>query len=419
MKRLVPILTPESESDTGGGPTSDMEIIVGDGDDKDTSPSPAKISDDLVPADTGDDEETETEEEETTDDSEEETDSSDDETEEAEEPEVSDSFHRRPTVKEIEAKFPGVFKAFPGLKKEFFLAKQYRDVFSTPEEAKEAAERAPLFKAFEQDIIAGNSKLLLNSIKETGGEEALKSFANKFLPTLLELDRNEYVRVTKPLLVGVLKRCEEEGKKLDNKNVQNAAKLIHQMVFGSLEIKDVEEPKEDPRDKQIKDERNKLESERYTEFRDYVLSDGETAIANEITQRADPKKVLSEGIRKYIVRETFDALSEILSKDREHVSRMDRLFSDARNTLSNRNTWQASKTRIINAYLARARAEIPAIAKKLLSEVVKNNPTQRKETKSIPSGGTSRGTTSKNVTVKEAREKKMDAMSIIMAGAKE
>lgn len=411
----VPVLAPNTEE--GGGGTSEMDIIMGDeSTEEDSSPAPAKIDEELKPVGTEEDEE-EISDEETEDSVDEQEEESTDDTEESDE--IETDYTPRPTVKTIEAKFPGLFKTFPGLKQAFFLEKQYREIFATPDDAREAADKAPLFKAFEQDIIAGNSKLLLESIKENGGSDSLNEFVDRFLPTLLKTDKDSYVRATKPILVGVLKRVEEVGTKNENKNLINAARLIHQAVFGSLEIQELEAPKENPEKKKIVEERDQLNKERFEEFHSIVMNDGEAALVAEIEKRADPNKVLSEGMRKYVIKECFSQLMDVLSADKQHMARINSLWRQAKESLNDRSTWSQSKSRLISAYLARARAEVPAITKKLLSEALgKNKPVQRKETKVIPSGGTVRQNKSKVVSVGDARKAKMTDMDIIMSGSK-
>ncbi len=67
-----------------------------------------------------------------------------------------------PRKKEIEAKYPKIFKDFPQLERALFRNAAYSEVFATINDAKEAKQSLEDYNGFQSELMSGNIENVLN-----------------------------------------------------------------------------------------------------------------------------------------------------------------------------------------------------------------------------------------------------------------
>src|SRR5437762_7106149 len=96
--------------------------------------------------------------------------------------------------KDITKKYPNLFKDFPNLRHIFFHEKEYREIFPSVEEAKEAVEELNGLRELETALTSGTQQdveALIDSFKELG-DNVIPNFANNFLPSLKSINQELY-----------------------------------------------------------------------------------------------------------------------------------------------------------------------------------------------------------------------------------
>ena len=88
-----------------------------------------------------------------------------------------------PSFSEIKAEFPEFFKKFPQFRDLVFQQAEYRKIFSTVEDAKEANDDIVAFNGLRDGVLAGKADVLIDAIEETD-KAASERFALSFLPAL-------------------------------------------------------------------------------------------------------------------------------------------------------------------------------------------------------------------------------------------
>lgn len=273
--------------------------------------------------------------------------------------------------KEILAKYPTLFKEFPYLERAYYREQKFTELFPTIEDAQAGVEAKQTLDRFESDVMRGNTEVLLKAIKN----DSPKGFAklvDDYLPTLARVDEQAYYHVlgnvTKHTIVAMIREARRSG----NEALQSAAQLVNQFVFGTTEFRpptqlSKQEPEVEGKNKELE----QRESEFVRQQFDSVNSDLNTRInntlKNTIDANIDPKKSMSEYVRKNATREAIEMLESVLSKDTRFVALKDKLWEVA----FKENFSRASIERIKSAYLSRAKTLLPTVIKKARIDALK------------------------------------------------
>lgn len=296
---------------------------------------------------------------------------------------------KKATFKAVKAAFPDLFKKFPELKKSFFLAPQFLEVYPDVETAKEAATKATEFDALEGSLVGkGDPTLLLKTLSENN-PKAFKQVVENLPSVLRTLDESAYVALSTPIIEELLYFASKHGEKMGNKNLQLAAKHIANFVFtNGGEIPDVskrlegkaKEPSE--AEKELKKERDDRANEK---FEGAVMS-----VADLLT--VDINKIITnklDGVtafeRKQIIKETRSELDRVLSGDKSFQATLRGLWKRA----SEANYSEESKSRVRRAWLDRARTLAPGIRNRLRREALDartNEGSEEEGTKKVSAG---------------------------------
>jgi len=326
--------------------------------------------------------------------------------EESEEPkedeeETTEESIKAPEYKEIVAKYPKLFKDFPELKHTFFQNKEYRELFPTVEEAREAHEDVTGLRELENALIDGDEGSVagvMEAMKELG-EDVIPNFALGFLPALQKLDQGVYYNVITPVLISVVRNVYDAGVSNDNENYRNAALLVSQYLFrdqkvasGEKEVKLAERKvKDNKQDNELERERTSFRQERYTALYNDVVQSCDSQLLDIVLDGIDPKDTIPEGVRDLIAEKVVKEISKVLGNSSSHKSRMDSLWKKAAGDKFS----TGNKSRIVTAYLEAAREIMPRIRNKIRSNVLgirerqpeSGGRTERREPKSTTGGG--------------------------------
>lgn len=367
---------------------SDIDILAEGGDDN--PPDPPRDADEGEDEGSDKGEGSEEETEETPEPKKKEEVEEEDEDEEAEDSEEHVS--NRPTLKAVTAKFPTLLKEFPELRHMYFREAEFTKVFPTVADAKEASDKSYAMDMIEVAVAEGDVGTILNNIHKGTGEETLKQFVHNFLPSVQKGSKELYAEITEPVVQNVLRFCLAEGiRGGDSKDAQRlaaASKILSKYLFGSENIPDA--PKPDPK---VEAERNRLKQERqaesqkkYKEASGKLFSKAGKIMLKEIGSAIDPEHKLSPTMKQMITGRIMAEISETLDKDEGHTSHMRALWD----RFIRSGYDEKLGSRLLSAYLGRARSLAPRIRNRVVSEVL-NKPAPKETKKHIPAGGDGTG----------------------------
>jgi len=272
-------------------------------------------------------------------------------------------------IKDVEKKYPKLFKEFKPLRSAVLRDGAFSQVFGTPREAAESAQLNEDFREFEHEILAGNNEKVLKAIKDTNADGYAR-FVSGFLPALQQQDEKAYTAVTSPVIADVLRRVAETGIARNDKNLVHSAKHIASLIWPSHKGQIPEfETAPDKRSPELEErERRLIEKERVLEQRDTnafvgsVKGTSERLLRKRIEKGLDPNKVLSPFLKNSVVEKTMKEVQELMNEDPRFNLVMQRTFDRARRSgLSSE-----YRTRMVGTFIGRANQLIGPIRRRLL-----------------------------------------------------
>ena len=266
--------------------------------------------------------------------------------------------------KEILAKYPNLFKEFPYLEKAYYREQQFTELLPTIDDARAAVEAKNVLDRFEQDVMSGNTEVLLNAVKRQS-PNGFNKIVDDYLPTLARVDQQAYFHVlgnvTKHTIVAMVREARSSG----NEALQSAAQLLNQFVFGTSEFKppsnlSKDEPEDGGKNKELQEREQKFVRQQFESSRDDLNTRVNNTLRNTIDANIDPKKSMSDYVRKNASREALEMLDTMLGKDARFIALKDKLWEAAFSS----NFSRESVERIKSAYLSRAKTLLPTVIKK-------------------------------------------------------
>jgi hypothetical protein len=273
--------------------------------------------------------------------------------------------------KDILAKYPSLFKEFPYLEKAYYREQQFTELLPTIDDARAAVEAKQTLDKMEADVMNGNTELILKAVKEQN-PKGFHKIVDEYLPTLAKVDEQAYFHVlgnvTKHTIVAMVR----ESRKSGNEALQSAAQLLNQFVFGTSEFRppsnlSINEPGEDNKNKELEHREQQFVRQQFESARDDLNTRINNTLKNTIDANIDPKKSMSEYVRKNASRETIEMLESVLSKDSRFIALKDKLWEIA----FKENFSRISIERIKSAYLSRAKTLLPTVIKKARIDALK------------------------------------------------
>lgn len=272
--------------------------------------------------------------------------------------------------REILAKYPTLFKDFPYLEKAYYREQQFTELLPTIDDARAAVQAKEVLDRFENDVMGGNTETLLKAIKS----ESPKGFAkiiDDYLPTLARVDEQAYFHVlgnvTKHTIVAMVK----EARASNNEVLQSAAQILNQFVFGTTEFKpptNLSKPEADTsKDTELQQREQAFVRKQFESSRVDLNTRINNTLRNTIDANIDPKKSMTDYVRKNASREAIEMLESILSRDSRFVVLKDKLWESA----FSESFSKTSVDRIKSAYLSRAKTLLPTVIKKARIDALK------------------------------------------------
>jgi hypothetical protein len=297
---------------------------------------------------------------------EEEVEEKEEETEEKEEedktPKEELAPHERPSLAQVRAKFPEFFKEFPQFKDIIYREQEYTTLFPTISDAREAADNNEAFVEIQNDLFKGDGTKFLSALQET---KQLDKFSRNVLTSLYKVSPEAQWNAVAPVLQNAIRAFYNDS---EDENNRNAALRMSKFLFGTHEIaegkrsaiKEVrDEPKEDNEEKEWK-------NERYNTFNIDTLQSTYEGLNTQIMDKIDPDGVLSTFMKDAIAEKCISEVRRQLEKDGDHMRYMKSLW-----TRAEKNGYtSADKSSITSAFLARAKALVPNIRRKLIAEAL-------------------------------------------------
>lgn len=272
--------------------------------------------------------------------------------------------------KEILAKYPTLFKDFPYLEKAYYREQKFTELLPTIDDAKIAVEAKQTLDRMEADVMTGNTELILRAVKEQSPQGFAK-IVDDYLPTLAKVDEKAYFHVLGNLTKHTIVAMVREGRRSGNEALQSAAQILNQFVFGTSDFQppqQLSKPNaDDSKEKQLSEREQQFVRQQFESARDDLNTRVNNTLKNTIEANIDPKKTMTEYVRKNASREAMEMLESVLSKDARFIALRDKLWEAAFNSNFNRE----SVERIKSAYLSRAKTLLPTVIKKARIDAMK------------------------------------------------
>src|SRR5215203_3084960 len=237
--------------------------------------------------------------------------------------------------REILKKYPSLFKEFPYLEKAYYREQQFTEIVPTIADAKMAVEKAQTLDNFEQDIMKGNTEVILKSVKESN-PNAFAKIVDDYLPTLAKVDEKAYYHVlgnvTKQTIIAMVGEAKRLGVGEGQNGValQNAALLLNQFIFGSSEFKPptqlATDKVVDGKDKEISEREQKIIRTQFDNARNDLNTRVNNTLKNTIDANIDPKNSMSDYVRRNASRDAMETLESLIVKDTRFKTIVDKLW---------------------------------------------------------------------------------------------
>jgi len=304
-----------------------------------------------------------------------ETDSKDDDESEEKEIDLKDEdeldYKDIPKRQEILKAYPDIFKKFPGVEKAIYREQQYAEVFPTISDAKAANERLTTLKNFEGELLSGSIEGVLASVKNTDGK-AFGQITGNLLQTLQKVDEKAYFNTLNFVLKNALSSAYTTGKSNDDDQLQIAAQLLHRFIYGNTEVtlpaennNRLNEPSAKELELQNR-EKSFLNQQLNVAVTD-VTTRTDNVIKSAIDKHIDPNEIMTPYVRNNAVRDVMDLIKKEIMGDTRFVTIKDKLWESALKD----NFSEASKLKIRNALLSKAKTVLPGIIKKVKADALK------------------------------------------------
>lgn len=291
----------------------------------------------------------------------------DEDEDEGEEEEIVVNIRRQEIVK----KYPKFFKEFPGVEKAIYRDREYAELFGTIDNAKEVQERAEILDEHEKSLMRGDIQGILTAVKE-GDKDAFSKLADNYLEVLGKVDQNAYFHVLgdfgKKLIISMV----DKSKKTDNKQLQAAATLVNEHLFGTTEFQPIDKLSKSgdssERD-QLEEDRAEFMRERFETAKGSLFTRVNNIMRSFVDKNIDPKDAMTAYVKKTAMRDTMEALDEVIREDTDFMKTIDKLWGKARDAKFS----EASIRKIRGVFISKAKTHLPAVIKRIRRDALKDS----------------------------------------------
>jgi hypothetical protein len=305
------------------------------------------------------------------------------EKEEEEEPseELIEESARGLDLKRIREKFPEFAKTheYKELKNAYYRESQYTEMFPTLDDAREAAENNETFTALNDSLVGrGDPTQLLETVKQAS-PESFRRIAVTFLDHLSKVDQTAYVAAVDPLVRRVAQQMNMAGRRYLSQDPNSTAghamvttaRNIMQFYYDDAnEINRSEAPPVDTRlsekEQELSNREQAIVREKFESAYRVAHSSVERNLDAQIRAGLDPDNRLSDFTKDALVEKIKRDVENQISADQNHLRKMTSLWKRSESTGYSRD----SLSRIVSAYLERARPIIPSVRTQYRSRAI-------------------------------------------------
>lgn len=318
-------------------------------------------------------------------------------------------------------KYPELFKDFPILEKTYYAHQKYAEVFATPEEAQEAAERVGTLDKFEKHLVEDGSLIeVLTAVKETN-PESFNKIVDDYFEVLGKVDPQAQLHVAggviKGLIVNMIKAARSQGEK--GEPLAEAAHIINQYIFGSDQFepqgKLSKQTPENEEAKKLQKEREEFTNQKYEDARSTLNGKVTNILKSTINANIDPKGGMTDYVKRNAVNDALNIVNEAIRNDKAFMKILDGLWKNA----FQKNFDKNALAQIESALKSKARTVLEGAIKKVRNEAFRGLNTSRTErdrrgplTPGRSSSESNRGNKGKEVDTKGMRT--VDALNALM-----
>jgi len=275
-----------------------------------------------------------------------------------------------PKRQEILKAYPDIFKKFPGVEKAIYREQQYAEVFPTIADAKEAGQRLNTLKEFEGELLSGSIERVLASVKSTD-DSAFQKITSGLLQTLAKVDEKAYYGTLNFVIKNALHSAYTTGKQGDDEQLQIAAQLLHKYIYGSTNVTLLpagtksEEP--NPKEIELNNREKSFASQQLGLAVNDITTRTDNVIKSAIDKNIDPRGVMTPYVKNKAMEDVIKNVQKEIISDTRFIAIKDKLWENA----IKENFSEASKVKIRNALLSKAKTVLPGIIQKVKADALK------------------------------------------------
>jgi hypothetical protein len=276
--------------------------------------------------------------------------------------------------REILTKYPKLFKDFPYLEKAYYREQQFTEVFPTINDAKSSAEKSRILDTVEQQVLNGDITTVLRAAKDENND-SFNKIADNYLPALRAVDQQAYYHVLGNVIKDTIITMVRESRALGEQGapLQAAANILNQFVFGSqnfsppVPLSRQSDPREQHREQQYQEQERQRAYSTFESVKDDLQTRADNVLMATIDGNIDPRGSMTDYVKSHAVKEAYDKLDDLLSKDRHFRGLLDRLWEKS----FERGFDKESQDKIKSAYLSKAKTLLPSVIKKVRNDALK------------------------------------------------
>jgi len=278
-----------------------------------------------------------------------------------------------PRKKEILKEFPEIFKKFPGMERALYKEAQYAELFPTMQEAKDAKEELRNLKGVESEIMNGDIESVLRSVKEQA-PESFDKVVNNYIHTLRRVDEQAYYGVLNFVIDNAIVTAYQTGQEQNDEQLSIAAQLLNKFIHGNYQIRPPQYPRQvrqqnDPREAEIQQKQYELNHREFSSALTDVTERTENTIKATIDKYIDSRQQMTPYLRDKATSDVIAEFNGVLQSDPRFRNLLDNLWKDS----AAQNYSKASKDKIRNQIINKAKVALPEIIRRVRADALKNN----------------------------------------------
>lgn len=280
------------------------------------------------------------------------------------------------TRRQILAKYPTLFKDFPGLQRAYYREQKYSELLPSLEDAQRAVENSELLLKYGQEIASGSLKSVLKDSRETN-PEAFAQLADNYLVDLHAVDKEAYNHVFGNIVALTVQSMLSRAKNISDEDSRGqlvaAAKILSKHIFGNdddipqIKKMGVKSDSKSERESEIEERERKLSEREYNKHVESLETRVGNTVKATLDKFIDPNNRMSEYVKDKAITDAQTKLDEQLLKDTRFTKIVKRLWERAIED----DYSTESLDRIKEAVISKSRTLLPEIIKEVRNQALR------------------------------------------------